>query len=93
MASWLARTPTARGILVGGSFARGAASLVSDLDLCVFVDDGHDAEHYRTWLENRTGAPALHVTARTDMTLDVWAEDCRGAPELGLRVAPAYRPA
>lgn len=77
VASCLARAPSASGILVGGSYARGTASLVSDLDLCVFVNDDRDAEHYRTWLEDRAGAPALHVSARTDMTLEVWAEDAQ----------------
>jgi phosphoribosyl-AMP cyclohydrolase len=73
--SCLERVPSALGILVGGSYARGAATLVSDLDLCVFVDDDDDAEHYRTWLVARAGAPPLHVSARTDMTLEAWAED------------------
>src|SRR5687768_13105704 len=74
-ASCRTRVPSTRGILVGGSYARGAATLASDLDLYVFVDDDDDAEHYRTWLEERADAPPLHVSARTDLTLEAWAVD------------------
>lgn len=47
----------------------------------MFVDDDDDAEHYRTWLEDRTDAPPLHVSARTDLTLHAWAEDAEEPQE------------
>lgn len=75
VASCRKRVPAVRGVLVGGSYARGAAALSSDLDLSVFVEDDDDAEYYRTWLEDRGDLPPLHVSARTDLTLEAWAED------------------
>lgn len=75
VASCRTRVPEARAVLVGGSYARGAAARASDLDLAVFVEDDDDAEHYRTWLEDRGDSPPLHVSARTDLTLEAWTED------------------
>jgi Nucleotidyltransferase domain len=75
------------GILVHGSYATGRASHESDLDLALFIE-GEPSEHYRTWFEGRDGLAPLHVSARCDLSLDVWAEE-REEPEgwaLGLPV-------
>lgn len=83
-----AREPSAAGILVHGSFATGRASRESDLDLALFIE-GEPSEHYRTWFEARDGLPPLHVSARCDLNIEVWAEE-RSEPEdwaLGLPVA------
>ena len=92
MVSCRERVPSARGILVGGSYARGAASRASDLDLSVFVDDDDDAVHYRTWLQDRADAPSLHVSARTDLTLAAWADDAEEPQEwaFGLPTAQPF---
>lgn len=75
------------GILVHGSYATGCASGESDLDLAFFIA-GEPSEHYRTWFEARDGLAPLHVSARCDLTVDIWEEE-REEPEdwaLGLPV-------
>jgi hypothetical protein len=92
IASCLTLVPSARGVLVGGSYARGTAAPASDLDLAVFVGDDDAADHYRTWLEDRGDAWPLHVSARTDLTLDAWAEDSEEPQEwaFGLPTAQPF---
>jgi len=82
-----AREPGVAGILVHGSYATGRASGDSDLDLALFIA-GEPSEHYRTWFEARGGSAPLHVSARCDLTVDVWQAE-REEPEdwaLGLPV-------
>ncbi|HYD09872.1 MAG TPA: nucleotidyltransferase domain-containing protein [Acidimicrobiales bacterium] len=93
VASCRTRVPAARGILVGGSYARGSASTASDLDLAVFIDDEDEdaALHYRTWLEVRADSPPLHVSARTDLTLATWAEEAEEPADWAFGLPTAQR--
>jgi hypothetical protein len=80
IASCRVREPTAIGVLVHGSYATGSAREDSDLDLDIFIT-AHPSAHYRTWFEDREGRSPLHVSARSDLTLEVWeqeAEDPEG---------------
>ena len=81
------REPRVEGILVHGSYATGQAQPESDLDLDLFVS-GEPTVHYRTWFEPRDGLRPLHVSARCDLSLEVWQIE-REEPEdwaLGLPV-------
>jgi phosphoribosyl-AMP cyclohydrolase len=85
------REPSTLAILVHGSYATGAAHPQSDLDLDLVVGDPR--VHYRTWFEDRSGQPPLHVSARCDLTPKAWAEET-DEPEdwsLGLPVRLVYR--
>jgi hypothetical protein len=62
------------GILVYGSYATGRARPESDLDLDLFIAD-EPTVHYRTWFEPRDGPNPLHVSARCDLSIDVWEEE------------------
>jgi phosphoribosyl-AMP cyclohydrolase len=81
------REPGVAGILAHGSYATGRVSRDSDLDLALFIA-GEPTEHYRTWFEDRDGLGLLHVSARCDLTIEVWNRE-REEPEdwaLGLPV-------
>jgi len=54
--------PAAIAIVVGGSYASGAADEESDLDLTA-ITEGEPRVRYRTWFEERRGARPLHVSA------------------------------
>ena len=56
------REPGAIAILVAGSYAKGTADNLSDLDLTAVVPDG-DADRYYTWFAEREDARPLHVSA------------------------------
>jgi Nucleotidyltransferase domain len=53
--------PEAVAVLVGGSYAKGTADELSDLDLTAIVE--RDATRYYTWFQERGGQPPLHVSA------------------------------
>ncbi|HEU0303824.1 MAG TPA: nucleotidyltransferase domain-containing protein [Gaiellaceae bacterium] len=53
--------PEAVAVLVGGSYARGTADELSDLDLTAIVE--RDGGRYRTWFQDRRGLRPLHVSA------------------------------
>jgi hypothetical protein len=53
--------PSAIAVLVGGSYAKGTADELSDLDLTAIVDG--DGGRYRTWFQDRPGMRPLHVSA------------------------------
>jgi hypothetical protein len=53
--------PEAIAVLVGGSYAKGTADELSDLDLTAIVEK--DAGRYHTWFEDRPGMRPLHVSA------------------------------
>jgi hypothetical protein len=53
--------PKTIAVLVGGSYARGTADELSDLDLTAIV--GRDGGRYRTWFQDRPGMRPLHVSA------------------------------
>lgn len=82
-----AREPAVEAILVHGSYATGRAQPDSDLDLGLFIG-GDPSEHYRTWFETREGREPLHVSARCDLTADVWQEESKEPADwaLGLPV-------
>ncbi len=67
------REPAVEAILVHGSYATGRARPDSDLDLDLFIA-GEPSEHYRTWFEARDEQDPLHVSARCDLSVDVWEE-------------------
>jgi phosphoribosyl-AMP cyclohydrolase len=85
------REPTLEAVLVHGSYATGRAEVGSDLDLDLFVTE--PSVHYRTWFEPKGTGDALHVSARCDLTIDVWEEEA-DEPEdwsLGLPVRLRHR--
>ena len=53
--------PTAVAVLVGGSYAKGTADELSDLDLTALVE--RDGGRYRTWFQERPAMHPLHVSA------------------------------
>lgn len=53
--------PAAIAVLVGGSYAKGAADELSDLDLTAIVEQ--DGDRYRMWFQRRPGSRLLHVSA------------------------------
>lgn len=71
IASCREREPSAVGILVHGSYATATARRESDLDLSIFIAAPATA-HYRTWFEDRAEPGRLHVSARSDLTLETW---------------------
>jgi phosphoribosyl-AMP cyclohydrolase len=74
VASSRERQPGTTGILVHGSYATGRARPESDLDLAIFVS-GPPTVHYRTWFEMREGQLPLHVSARADLTVEIWKRE------------------
>jgi phosphoribosyl-AMP cyclohydrolase len=68
------REPSAAGILVHGSYVTGSARPESDLDLDIFISD-EPTTHYRTWFQPRGGAAPLHISARSDLTVETWNEE------------------
>lgn len=61
--------PSAIAVLVGGSYAKGTADELSDLDLTAIV--AGDSDRYRTWFQDRPGLRPLHVSAGVK-TLQQW---------------------
>lgn len=55
--------PAAIAVLVAGSYAKGTADELSDLDLTAIVE--RDASRHHTWFQERTGLRPLHVSAGT----------------------------
>lgn len=53
--------PSAIAVLIGGSYARGAADELSDLDLAAIVEQAGD--RYYMWFHDRPGQAPLHVSA------------------------------
>ena len=53
--------PEAIAVLVGGSYAKGTADELSDLDLAAIVE--RDGGRYLMWFQDRPGARPLHVSA------------------------------
>jgi hypothetical protein len=53
--------PSAIAVLVGGSYAKGTADELSDLDLTAIVE--RDGDRYCTWFQDRPGSRPLHVSA------------------------------
>jgi phosphoribosyl-AMP cyclohydrolase len=53
--------PEAVAVLVGGSYAKGTADELSDLDLIAIVEG--EGGRYRTWFQDRPGMRPLHVSA------------------------------
>lgn len=64
--------PDALALLVTGSYAKGSASVESDLDL-VLLTATHPDVGYRTSFLDRRDLPPLHVSAGVQ-TLDAWLE-------------------
>jgi phosphoribosyl-AMP cyclohydrolase len=91
VASCREREPSVEAVLVHGSYATGDAQTESDLDLGLFVHD--PSGHYRTWFEPREDGEALHVSARCDLTPEVWKEEAREPEDwsLGLPVRLRHR--
>lgn len=75
--------PAALGVIVTGSYAKGRATPSSDLDVTALTPEPR--VRYRTWFEERPGAPPLHVSAGAK-TLERWlGQPSRPAPwALGL---------
>ena len=61
--------PRAMAVLVGGSYAKGTADELSDLDVTAIVE--RDGDRYRTWFQERPGMRPLHVSAGVK-TLEQW---------------------
>ena len=61
--------PSAIAVLVGGSYAKGTADELSDLDLTAIVE--RDGDRYYTWFRDRPGSRPLHVSAGVK-TLEQW---------------------
>lgn len=81
--------PGAIAVLVGGSYAKGTADELSDLDLTAIVE--HDGGRYRTWFQDRPGARPLHVSAGVKTVMQrVSRIDQPAGRWLGL---PLYEPA
>ena len=55
--------PAAIAVLVAGSYAKGTADELSDLDLTAIVE--RDAGRHHTWFQKRPGRRPLHVSAGT----------------------------
>jgi phosphoribosyl-AMP cyclohydrolase len=91
VASSREREPGATGILVHGSYATGRARPDSDLDLAIFVS-GPPTVHYRTWFEERKGQLPLHVSARSDLTVEIWKQEAMTPADwaLGIPVELAH---
>lgn len=64
--------PSAIAVLVSGSYARGRADPRSDLDLTVVVH-GMPSSPRRTWFEERTQEPPLHVSVGAYSLADLHA--------------------
>jgi predicted nucleotidyltransferase len=81
------REPSAVGILVHGSYATSTAQPESDIDIDIFTT-GDSTVHYRTWFEERPSGTPLHVSARSDLTLEEWEDEGKEPEEwsLGLPV-------
>lgn len=62
--------PSSAAVLVSGSYAKRSADSYSDLDLqaATTVEPGHA---YRSWFEERAGAPPLHVSVASK-SIDDW---------------------
>ena len=81
--------PSAIAVLVGGSYARGAADELSDLDLTAIVE--HEGGRYCTWFQDRPERRPLHVSAGVRTARDFLARrDIPAGWWLGL---PALEPA
>jgi predicted nucleotidyltransferase len=91
VASARAREPGAIGIAVHGSYALGTARIDSDLDLDIFLGTA-PVVHYRTWFEARGDDLPLHVSARSDLTLETWGRETAEPEEwaFGLPVELIY---
>ena len=63
--------PEATAVLLIGSYAKGTAGVASDLDLIVITPSPRVA--YRTWFEEQSADPPLHVSAGA-MAADAWLE-------------------
>lgn len=85
------REPDAIGVLAHGSYALGTARPDSDLDLDIIIA-GSPTVHYRTWFERRENAMPLHISARSDLTLEVWRQSAREPASwaMGLPVELTY---
>lgn len=64
-------------MLLTGSYAKGSASVASDLDVMV-ITSSEPGVSYRTWFEEQSGDAPLHVSAGAT-TATGWLEDC-GSP-------------
>lgn len=74
IASCREREPSAVGVLVHGSYATATARPDSDLDLGIFIS-GSPTAHYRTWFEERAAPKPLHISARSDLSLETWQRE------------------
>jgi phosphoribosyl-AMP cyclohydrolase len=91
VASCRDREPGTTGILVHGSYATGRARPESDLDLAIFIA-GPPTVHHRTWFEEREGQLPLHISARSDLTVEIWKGEAMTPADwaLGIPVELAY---
>jgi hypothetical protein len=83
--------PAAIAVLVCGSYAKGTADELSDLDLTAIVEG--DGERYRTWFQEREGKRPLHVSAGV-RTVERWLARREQEPAtwwLGLPLAEPAR--
>lgn len=84
------REPDAIALLVAGSYAKGTADELSDLDLTAVVEQ--DADRYHTWFAERDGQRPLHVSAGVRTVSDMLAR--RETPAdwwLGVPVLEVFR--
>jgi len=70
------RESGAIAVLVGGSYAKGTADELSDLDLTAIVEQ--DAGRYYTWFEEREGSAPLHISAGVAQRLSRPAHNAGG---------------